>query len=179
MVYILLADGFEEAEALVPCDILRRAKINTKLVSVSSRLCVKGRSGISVLADLSLGELRAYNMDMLVLPGGMPGTTNLDELPQTDVLLEHCVNQDKFIGAICAAPSILGKRGILEGKEAICYPGFEDSLKGAKVCKDKRVVRDGKVITAIGAGACVEFGLALVEALTDKETAEKVKESIY
>lgn len=178
MVYILLADGFEELEALAPCDMLRRAGVETRLVSVSEKLLVKGAHGIGVMADLTLSEMNIRDIEMLVFPGGMPGAKNLDEHPRTDLLIRHCLEKDLFLAAICAAPMILGKRGVLAGKKATCFPGFEKFLAGATVVSDERVVRDGNVVTAVGAGAAVEFGLKLVEIMKDKKTSDELRESI-
>lgn len=178
MVYILLADGFEELEALAPCDMLRRAGVETRLVSVSEKLLVKGAHGIGVMADLTLSEMNIRDIEMLVFPGGMPGAKNLDEHPRTDLLIRHCLEKDLFLAAICAAPMILGKRGVLAGKKATCFPGFEKFLSGATVVSDERVVRDGNVVTAVGAGAAVEFGLKLVEIMKDKKTSDELRESI-
>ena len=178
MVYILLADGFEELEALAPCDMLRRAGVETRLVSVTEKLYVKGAHGINVMADLTLSEINIRDMEMLVFPGGMPGSKNLDEHPRTDLLVRHCVEKNRYLAAICAAPMVLGKRNVLVGKKAICFLGFEKYLAGAQIMTGERVVRDGNIVTAIGAGAAVEFGLKLVEIMKDKQTADDLRESI-
>ena len=178
MVYILLADGFEEIEALAPCDMLRRAGVEVRLVSVTEKLHVRGTHGISIMADLTVSEMNSRDIDMLVFPGGMPGTKNLDEHPRTDLLVRHCLDRNAYLAAICAAPMILGKRGVLAGKKAICFPGFEKYLAGAEIMEGERVVRDGNIVTAVGAGAAVDFGLKLVEIMKGKETAESIRASI-
>lgn len=178
MVYILLADGFEELEALAPCDMLRRADIETRLVSVSEKLHVRGAHGITVMADITISEMNIRDIEMLVFPGGMPGAANLDVHPRTDLLIRHCLEKNLYLAAICAAPMILGKRGVLSGKKAICFPGFEKYLAGAEIQTGERVVRDGNIVTAVGAGAAVEFGLKLVETIKNKETADTLRASI-
>ncbi len=172
MVYILLADGFEEIEALCPLDLLRRAGVETKTVSITEKRTVTGSHGITVTADLT-AENSLSDIEMLVLPGGMPGSTNLDGSKFCDGLVRNAAKSGAYLAAICAAPLVLGRRGLLAGKEAVCFPGFENELVGAHL-SDKRVVRDGKIITAIGMGAALEFGLALVEIFCGKETAEKL-----
>ena len=176
MVYILLADGFEEIEALCPLDLLRRAGIDAKTVSVTEKRVVTGSHGISVTADLT-AENSLSDIEMLVLPGGMPGTTNLDKSQFCDGLLRAAAKNGAYIAAICAAPMVLGRRGLLAGREAVCYPGFEHELAGAKL-SDRRVVRDGRIITGVGMGAALEFGLALVEIFCGKETAERIGGSV-
>lgn len=176
MVYILLADGFEEIEALCPLDLLRRAGIDAKTVSVTEKRVVTGSHGIPVTADLT-AENSLSDIEMLVLPGGMPGTTNLDKSQFCDGLLRAAVKNGAYIAAICAAPMVLGRRGLLEGREAVCFPGFEHELAGAKL-SDRRVVRDGRIITGVGMGAALEFGLALVEVFCGKETAEHLGDSV-
>lgn len=178
MVYILLADGFEEIEALAPCDMLRRAGVEVRLVSATEKLHVRGTHGISIMADLTVSEMNSRDIDMLVFPGGMPGAKNLDEHPRTDILVRHCLDRNAYLAAICAAPMILGKRGVLAGKKAICFPGFEKYLAGAEIMEGERVVRDGNIVTAVGAGAAVDFGLKLVEIMKGKETAESIRASI-
>ena len=178
MVYILLAAGFEEIEALAPCDMLRRADVEVRLVSVTEKLHVRETHGISIMADLTVSGMNSRDIDMLVFPGGMPGAKNLDEHPRTDILVRHCLDRNAYLAAICAAPMILGKRGVLAGKKAICFPGFEKYLAGAEIMEGERVVRDGNIVTAVGAGAAVDFGLKLVEIMKGKEAAESIRASI-
>lgn len=172
MVYILLAEGFEEIEALCPLDLLRRAGVAAKTVSVTEKKTVTGSHDISVVADLT-AENSLSDIEMLVLPGGMPGAVNLDKSQFCDGLLRAAVKNGAYIAAICAAPMVLGRRGLLVNKEAVCFPGFEQELRGAKL-SDRRVAVDGKIVTAVGMGAAVEFGCALVEILCGKETAEHI-----
>lgn len=172
MIYMFLADGFEEVEALTPLDLLIRAGADIKTVGIGKKeIC--GAHGIRVTADLCDLELSDVSAEMVILPGGMPGTLNL---AGSDVVLRAIKKarmNGAFIAAICAAPSILGELGVLEGKKAVCFPGFEEQLKGAIVSGDG-VVMDGSIITAAGMGVAFEFGLALVTALYGKEKADEL-----
>ncbi len=176
MVYFFLADGFEEIEALCPLDLCRRAGIGAKTVSIYEKKEVTGSHGITVKTDLS-SEETLRDIDMIVLPGGMPGTTNLDGSKLVEGCINYALKNDKYIAAICAAPMILGKRGLLRGKEAICFPGFEETLEGAKI-SDKRVVLDGKILTGAGMGVSHDFGLKIVEIFCGKEAADKLCSSV-
>lgn len=179
MVAVLLATGFEESEAIVPVDILKRGGVDVRLVSMTGEKTVVGSHGIAVGCDCTVSEfVLDESAEMLMLPGGMPGVTNLDIHPALPKLLNDFFERDLWITAICAAPSLLGKRGFLQGKHAVCYPGFEEHLRGA-VYTDQRVVRDGRIITAKGAGAASEFGFALLTVLKDAALAEKIKASMY
>ncbi len=176
MVYMFLAEGFEEVEALCPLDLLRRAGVNIITVGVGSKnIC--GAHGIRVEADVRDKEFVYEKADMIILPGGMPGTFNLYTSPAVHEAIEKTVNCDGYIAAICAAPSILGMLGLLDGKEATCYPGFEEKLKGA-VISYKKVVRDGKIITAAGMGVALEFGLELVKVLCGEAVSEKLRKAV-
>lgn len=170
--YIFLADGFEETEAITPLDLLLRAGVNIKTVGVDSR-SIKGAHGITVTADLCTCELSSLDCDVVILPGGMPGTLNLAANDTVSATVDAVAKNGGLVCAICAAPSILGQKGLLVGKKATCYPGFEDKLTGAVVTGD-RVSVDGNVITAKGAGAATEFGLAIVKYLCGQETADKL-----
>ncbi|MCX7709110.1 MAG: DJ-1/PfpI family protein, partial [Clostridia bacterium] len=130
MIYLFLAQGFEEIEALTPVDILRRAGIEIRTVSIYDTLEVEGRSKIRVVADCSIGEIDVEKMEMAILPGGMPGTANLESNEKIQQIIGQALKQDKWVAAICAAPTILGKQGYLSGREAVCYPGCEEDLKG-------------------------------------------------
>ena len=174
---IFLADGFEEIEGLTVVDLLRRAGIDIDMISITKTKEVTGSHQIVILADKLYEEVTVQNYDMLVLPGGMPGTKNLGAHKELVTLLKQFAKEEKRISAICAAPSILGDNGILDGKQAVCYPGFEERLKGA-VIKDKNVVVDGCIITSKGMGTAIDFGLVIIETLINKETALKVKTSI-
>ena len=179
MVYILLAPGFEEAEALVPADLLRRAGLETQLVSVTGEP-VTGSHGITVIADTVLNKLDLFGADMIVLPGGGLGVKNLGAEPAVEKLVREAVERDLWVAAICAAPTLLGKWGLLEGKQAVCYPGMEEGLVGARAWRDRavNVVTDGKIITGRAAGAAFEFGLSLIEALADEEKAGDIRDSV-
>ncbi len=178
MVYMFLADGFEEVEALCPLDILRRAGIEVTTVGVGKDM-IRGAHGIMVCADIPDVMYRDASPDMVILPGGMPGASNLDLCKTVDAALKAAARKNAYIAAICAAPFVLGKRGLLDGKRAVCYPGFEAELKGAEVDGENVVVRDGKIITAKGMGAAFEFGLELVRCLRDDGTAQNIKQSVF
>ena len=139
MIYVFLANGFEEVEALAPVDMLRRAKQEVTTVGVTGKI-VTGSHHIPVTADITAEELQiGGDMDMIVLPGGMPGTLNEEASPVVQAVIDYCVANDRWIGAICAAPSILGHKGVLNGKTATCYTGFEKELTGAEIGKDTAV----------------------------------------
>ena len=174
MVYLLLADGFEEVEALTPLDLLRRAGIEIRTVGVTGEF-VQGAHGITVKADILPSEA-TESPDMLILPGGMPGTLNLDTAEITDTLLTRTLQCGGKISAICAAPMILGKRGLLKGKKAVCYPGFEKHLEGAFVA-DTSLVTDGAITTAKGMGVAFEFGMRLVSELLSEKVALEIAAS--
>ncbi len=176
-VYIFLAEGFEEVEALMTVDILRRAGIDMQMVSITGQKQVEGSHKIKIEADKLYEEIDPGEADMLVLPGGMPGTKNLAAHESLCSWLKAFHQAGKGLAAICAAPSVLGANGILEGKQAVCYPGFEKELTGAKIL-EAPVVRDKNVITARGLGTAVEFGLAIVEMLVSREKAKEIKEQI-
>lgn len=183
MVIVFLANGFEEIEALAPVDLLRRAGVQVLTVAIEKGGAkgreVTGAHGISVLADIAEQDfVLPTDTQMIVLPGGMPGATNLDESPLVDGVLYTAHERGAYLCAICAAPLVLGHRGYLEGVRATCYPGFEGELDGAQYVSEISVVRDGKIITAPGMGTAQQFGLALVEALCGKETAENIRRGI-
>ena len=178
MIYVLLADGFEETEAIAPIDLLRRAKLSVCTVSITGTLAVRGSHGITVQADCTSSELGEPNdIELLLLPGGMPGTSNLFASPVVHSLLKKALVSDAYIAAICAAPMILGELGLLKGKSAVCYPGFEQHLHGATLAPCRSVC-DGKIITAAGAGAAVDFALLIIEQLCGKSVAENIKHGI-
>jgi len=176
MIYLFLANGFEEIEALCPLDLLRRAGLEVTTVGIGGDL-IKGSHGIAVQADIPDTMYRDSKPEMIILPGGMPGAKNLDESRIVDSALGAAASSGGYLAAICAAPMVLGKRGYLEGKNATCFPGFEEFLSGAEIASE-RVVRDGKVITAAGMGVAVEFGLALVAALCGQERADSLRAAI-
>lgn len=176
MVYVFLADGFEIIEALAPVDMLRRAKIDVKTVGVSSEI-VTSSCGVGVKCDMTIDEFDFYDVEAVVLPGGMPGTLNLENSSAVQKVIDNANNTNAFICAICAAPSILGNKGLLSGKKAVCFPGFENSLEGCESCCEY-VVTDGKFITAKGAGVCIDFGLEIVKQLRNEELANEIRKSI-
>ena len=204
MIYMFLAPGFEEVEALAPLDLLRRAGLSVTTVSIREaktnalmeklrRLgvsacnlwdeapTVTGAHGITVTADITesgfVGHfLKQPAIEAIILPGGMPGTTNLDASPVVEKTLELAAAKDAYLCAICAAPLVLGKRGYLKGKRATCFPGFEEYLTGATV--GGKVIRDGKVITAAGMGVAQEFGLEIISALVSPEKAGEIRAAI-
>ena len=177
MIYVFLAEGFEETEAIAPIDMLRRAKQNVATVGVTGKV-VTGSHGVPVNADITAEELKiGGDMEMIVLPGGMPGTLNEEASDIVQAAIDYCVENDRWIGAICAAPSILGHRGILRGKTAVCYPGFEERLAGARIGNGKVAV-DGNITTSRGVGTAIAFAAALIEQLESKEKAEEIKKSI-
>ncbi len=178
MIYMFLADGFEEVEALCPLDILRRAGLEVTTVGIGKDTII-GAHGITVQADIPDVLYRDSTPDMIILPGGMPGSSNLDRSKTVDAALRAAARKGAFLCAICAAPMVLGKRGYLNGKKAVCYPGFEEYLEGAEVSQTETVVRDGNIITAKGMGAALDFGLELVRALKDNETAEQIRSSVF
>ncbi len=171
MIYCLLAEGFEEIEALTPVDILRRAGLDVKTVGVTGKT-VTGSHGIPVVADILPHEMTEH-IDMIILPGGMPGAKNLDEWEEMDTLLENALDDGARIGAICAAPMILGHRGYLDGRYAVCFPGFEKELIGAK-SSEGRVVTDGAFTTCVGMGASLEFACELVSCLLGIDEAAEL-----
>ena len=164
MIIVFLANGFEEIEALTPIDVLRRAGEHVVTVGIGGTT-VRGAHGIVVEADTDDAHLPEETPHMVVLPGGMPGATHLDESAVVADTLSRTAVKGGYLTAICAAPMVLGHRGYLRGRRATCYPGFEDELTGAEVIKKPCVVRDGTVITATGMGVALPFALSLVEAL--------------
>lgn len=176
MVLVFLADGFEEIEALTPIDVLRRAHVDVTVASLRDDKIALGSHGISVNADVTLAEAADLDPEMIILPGGMPGAKNLDENAAVDKIVRDSADAGKYLAAICAAPMILGKRGLLNGKRATCYPGFEEYLEGATV--GGRVQVDGNIITACGMGAALEFALALVKLLKGDAEADRIASSV-
>lgn len=172
MFYLFLADGFEEIEALAPLDIMLRAKLEVKTVGVTGEF-VTSSHGVSVKADIKPEEISLENTDGVILPGGLRGTLNLMKSECVASVTKYCFDNGKLIAAICAAPSVLGNLGILKGKKAICYPGFENRLEGASLT-DAPVVVDGNVITSKGPGCSILFGKAIVEKVLSAEAANKI-----
>ena len=177
---MFLANGFEEVEALCPLDVMRRAGLEVRTVGIGGS-AITGSHGITVHADMGEEEWAAAAaetpIDAVILPGGMPGSTNLDRSVTVSEALKTADEQGAVIAAICAAPFILGKRGLLRGRRATCYPGFEEYLEGAAEIGGK-VVRDGNVITATGMGVALEFGLELVSVLVSPERAAAIRDAV-
>ncbi|MDD5923608.1 MAG: DJ-1/PfpI family protein [Clostridia bacterium] len=176
MVYIFLANGFEEVEALAPLDILRRAEIDVKTVAVGAKKIV-GSHGIEIVTDIHESEVTTDDMECVILPGGMPGTLNLEKSPIVTQSIRYCSENNLPICAICAAPSILGHMNLLKGKKAICFPGFEKELYDAVLSED-HVCVDGNIITAKGAGVALEFGLEITAMLKNREESDKIRKAI-
>ncbi len=171
-VVVLLAPGFEEIETVTLVDILRRAGITTVLAGISSPP-IPGGHGIKVMSDASIDEIGEF--DAVVLPGGNPGYLNLERDQRVHTLVREAYKAGKYIGAICAAPHVLGEAGIMEGVTATCYPGI--GVKGARRV-DQRVVRHGKIITSQGPGTAMDFALSLVEVLTTEQNAQEVRRAL-
>jgi len=177
MIYLFLAEGFEEIEALTVVDILRRANLEIETISISNNNIVKGSHNIEIKADKIFNEIDTNNIQMAILPGGMPGATNLYNHSGLKQLLLKLNDSNTLIAAICAAPFVLGQFGILKSKKAICYPGFEDKLTEAKIVNEN-VVADKNVITSKGPGTAIEFALKIVEILKNKKQVEALKASM-
>ncbi|MBP3415436.1 MAG: DJ-1/PfpI family protein [Clostridia bacterium] len=175
MVYVFLADGFEEMEALCTIDCLRRAGIEVVSVGVTGDT-VTGAHAIKVAADTTDIELSG-NIEMIVLPGGMPGTTNLDKSPMVEKAIAYCSDHDIPMAAICAAPTIFGKRGLLDGKDAVCYPGCEDDMGKANM-QNKAFVTDGLITTGASAGCAIRFASELVRILRGEDAASALTEAL-
>lgn len=178
MVYLLLADGFEEAEALVTADLLRRADVPLTLVGLE-KLEVTGSHGITVLADDTLDHVDMDKLEMLVLPGGMGGVENIQMNLFALGLIQRTAEKGAYVAAICAAPTILSHLALLDRRRAVCYPGLEDQMLSAVVCRGERVVTDGRFVTGEAAGSVFEFGLKLVEVLRGAQAAEQVRQDVH
>ncbi len=177
MIYVFLADGFEETEAIAPIDMLRRAKQDVRTVGVGTATPTSSH-GLKVAADITEADVKLDGgLQLIVLPGGMPGTLNLEASKTVQAAIAYCVENQIPVGAICAAPSILGKLGHLSGRKAVCFPGFEQCLTGADV-QNKLCVTDGQFTTACGAGAAIAFGLELVKVLCGAEKSEEIYHAI-
>lgn len=174
---VFLADGFEEVEGLTVVDLLRRAGEDVVTVSIMGRKEVTGSHGITVLADTLFEQVDYSGVDLLVLPGGMPGTKYLKESEKLTELLTEWNGDKKKLAAICAAPSVFGELGFLRGKTAVCYPGFESALQGAVIGKQKVEV-DGHITTSKGPGTAMEFALTLIQQLQGVEKAEEIRSGL-
>lgn len=179
MVSVLLGSGFEEAEALVPVDLLRRAGVEVVLTALTEELEVSGGHGITVKADTTLSRLDRSELEMVILPGGLGGVAAISHCPEALELIRSLSARGKYVAAICAAPTLLASLGLLEQRKAVCYPGMEDEMAGAEVQIGSPVVTDEYFITAEAAGSSFVFGLKLVELLKGAEVAEQVKNSVH
>jgi 4-methyl-5(b-hydroxyethyl)-thiazole monophosphate biosynthesis len=180
-IYLFLADGFEEIEAFAPTDIFRRAEIEVVTVSVTDTLRVTGAHGISVFADYCLSQLNEddFANSLLFLPGGMPGTSNLEQSAHLKSLIMSAYKNGQIIAAICAAPLILGKMGLLKGKKATCYSGYERFLEGAEIPSHETIIQSNNILTAKAAGVAIPFALKIVEIVKCKDVADKIKADIF
>lgn len=176
MIYLFLANGFEEIEAMTTVDILRRAGCELVTVGVGGKK-VTGGHGIEVTADIEEKEAETDALDMIILPGGMPGTLNLEKSPIVKAVIRYCAENDKYIAAICAAPSILGHMDLLREHTATCFPGYEQELHAKEVSPDFVCV-SGRIITAKGAGVAVDFALEIVEVLYGSQKSKMLRKSI-
>ncbi len=176
MVYLFLADGFEEVEALTPLDMLRRAEIPVCTVGIGGEF-IRGAHDIVVKADCTPSEMLLTDMTAVILPGGMPGTLNLERSDDVQRAIVYAIEHNLTVAAICAAPSILGHAGYLDGRKAVCFPGFEEDLLGA-VVEETSFVWDGNILTAKGAGVALDFGLELVARLASREKSDEIRGAI-
>ena len=176
-IYVHLADGFEEIEAVTIIDVLRRSGLDVVTVSISDNLMVTGAHKIGVNADILFRNADYKQAEMIVLPGGMPGAKNLSEHEGLNAQIRKFFEEDRLLGAICAAPMVLGKLGILKGKKVVCYPGFENYLAGA-VIKQDLVITDGNLITGRGPGAAMLFSYEIVRLLKDEQNVANLKETM-
>ena len=173
-IFVFLAEGFEEIEALTPVDVLRRAGLSVQTVSVMDEQVVAGAHGVPVLADKMFAEINPEDAEMILLPGGMPGATNLDAHEGLGQMILNFAKEGKPLAAICAAPLVFGNRGLLQDKKATCYPGFEIYLQGAEYTA-ALVEKDGNFITAKGPGAALEFAFAIVEKYCGIQVVNELK----
>ena len=173
MVYIFLAEGFEAIETITPLDMLIRAGIEVNTISISDEFMVKSSQGIPVEADDLFDNTDFSDAELLILPGGQPGATNLGKHKGLEALLRDAMAKNLPVAAICAAPTVLGKHGLLQGRKATCYPGCEGMLKGAD-CTETLVQKDGNLITACGPAAAVEFATAIISLLRGDEVTASV-----
>jgi len=176
-VCVFLANGFEEIEGLTVVDLLRRAGIKVVTASITGDKEIHGAHDIHVLADTLLEDVNMDDMDMVILPGGMPGTIHLGEHPLVQKSIRCFYEQEKYIAAICAAPTVFGKMGLLKGRRATCYPGMEADLLGAEAVEESVVVSDF-IVTSRGLGTAIDFSLKLIEVLLGEEVATKIGKSI-
>jgi len=177
MVYMLLGTGFEETEAIAPLDLLRRAGVTVQTVGLNGKV-IYGSHGIGIETDIEIGQMDLTDVEMIVIPGGLGGVASIRACREATDALKFAADNGKFIGAICAGPTVLADLGITDGKQATCYPGCEDGMGKALMLEGKAAVRDGLVITGTSAGCAIPFGLVLIEALRGAEAAEAIAKQI-
>lgn len=178
MLYIFMADGFEEVEAVATIDVIRRSGIEVLTVSVGGEPAIKGAHGMTFVCDKTIEEVSPSDeLEGVILPGGMPGTLNLQKSKEVNSFIDLCAESGKLLCAICAAPMILGRKGLLQGRRAVCFPGFEDDLIGA-IPNSGFVCTDGNFITAKGMGCAVDFGLAIVVKVKGQAAADLLRSTL-
>ena len=177
MVYMLLGTGFEETEAVTPLDLLRRAGIEVKTVGLNGKV-VYGSHNIGIEADIEITQMDLTELEMIILPGGLGGVASIRACQEAMDALKFANDNGKFVGAICAGPTVLADLGITNGKQATCFPGCEDGMGEAVMLEGKAAVRDGRIITGTSAGCAIPFGLSLIEVLKGEEAARQVAEQI-
>ena len=178
MVYVLLGEGFEESEAIVPVDLLRRAGVEVALTGVAGERVISSH-GVTVVCDRTLREVDEEDLTMVMLPGGLGGVEAIQASEAALGLVQRAADRGAYIAAICAAPTVLARLGLLDRRQAVCYPGMEDQMLSAVVQRGAPVVVDGHIVTGEAAGSAFAFGLKLVELLTDAETAQQVCQSVH
>ena len=177
MVYMLLGTGFEETEAIAPLDLLRRAGVEVLTVGLNGKT-IYGSHKIGIEADIEIGQMDLTNLEMIVLPGGLGGVASIRASREALDAIRFAYENNKFVAAICAGPTVLAELGITQGCQAVCYPGCEAQMGSARILPDAPCVQDGRVITGASAGCAVAFGLALVRALKGPEAADRVAHQI-
>ena len=177
MVYMLLGTGFEETEAIAPLDLLRRAGVEVLTVGINGKI-VKGGHNIGIETDIELHEMNLTDLDMIIIPGGLGGVASIRASRDAMDALKFAADNGKFVGAICAGPTVLADLGITDGKNATCFPGCEEQMGQAHMIPNAAAVRDGNIITGTSAGSAIPFGLKLIEALKGTETADKIAKQI-
>ena len=177
MVYMLLGTGFEETEAIAPLDLLRRAGVEIQTVGLNGKI-IYGSHNIGIEADIEIGQIDLTDLEMIILPGGLGGVASIRACEAAMNALKFAADNDKFMAAICAGPTVLADLGITDHKTATCYPGCEDGMGNANMVADAAAIQDGKIITGTSAGCAIPFGLALIKALKGTECAEKIAKQI-
>lgn len=177
MVYMLLGTGFEETEAIAPLDLLRRAGVEIMTVSINGKTVV-GSHKIPIEADITIGQMDLTNVEMVIIPGGLGGVASLRACPEALQALKFAWENEKYVGAICAGPTVLADLGITDGRKATCFPGQEENMGSALMQENQAAVIDGRLITGASAGCAIPFGLALISVLKGKEMADTIAKQI-